>query len=159
MWVAFISHSWSNPTVRFREVASLPAPCWSYLLVVQTPSVGGPSIPTMGPILNSFPILADETRESEARSSISGACETSQVPHNIIHLLNPLFFFYNLVRHGARTLLNSTRATAYYFFGSFLDFYPLTLQCDTYSTFLSSDWSDNERVLLSLADQFKILKS
>ena len=32
-----------------------------------------------------------------------------------------------------------------------------TLQGDTSSS-LSSDWSDNERVLLSLADQFKILK-
>ena len=155
---ALVSHSWSNPTVRFRGVASLPAPCWSYLLVVLTSSVGGPSMPTTGPILTSFPILADGPGESEARSSISGAWEISHVPHNVIHLLNT-FFLYNLIRHGARTLLTSTLATEDYFFESFLHFYSLILQGDTFRTFLSSDWSDNERVLLSLADQIKTLKS
>ena len=55
-------------------------------------------------------------------------------------------------------MVTSTLATEDNFFESFLHFYPLILQGDTSSTFLSSDWSDNERALLSLADQFKILE-
>jgi len=39
---------------------------------------------------------------------------------------------------------------------SFLLFYRLILQGDTLNIRSSSDWSDNERDLLSLADQFKI---
>ena len=36
---------------------------------------------------------------------------------------------------------------------------PLTLQGDTTYALLYRDWSDNERVLLSLADQFKISRN
>ena len=41
-------------------------------------------------------------------------------------------------------------------FESPLHFYTLNLQSDISNTLLNSDWSDNERVDFSLADQFNV---
>jgi hypothetical protein len=58
----------------------------------------------------SLPNLVDGLGESEAWSGTLGSWETSQVPHNIIHLLrSPLYILHS----GAHTLLTSSLATNY----------------------------------------------
>ena len=91
---------------------------------------------------------------------------TSQVPRNIslsIHITCFLFFFSQPNKSHSHVLLTSKLAANYQFIPCwFLS--PLctctipTQQGDTSNTLLCSDWSDNERGLLLLADQFKFSK-
>jgi len=70
------------------------------------------------------------------------------------------FFLNNIIHPGAPMLLTSSLATNYSLKNeSSLHFYPVTLQGDSSNTFCSSDWMDKKRGLLSLADQFKMIRS
>jgi hypothetical protein len=84
---------------------------------------------------------------------------TFEVSPNIFHLLMPLCLQSNIFWCPNTAYFQSSHQILLLLlhFGFFLHFYRLILQGYVSSTFPSSDWSDNERGLFLLAEQFKIL--